>query len=301
MFGYRADGKKVKNLDPIQRLMPHIMVQRADAQNSTSYDCPCEPIDAFIKKHYDDGDKYNYMHILIAAIVRATALYPRINRFICHGRIYARNCIQVSFVVKKSLSSEVADTTIKLDFTGHESLPEIRDTINAAILKNQSLDTKNGTDKIARLFSLVPNFLIAFLVGTLKFLDMHGLLPKKVLDLLPFHCTAFITNLKSIKGPSIYHHIYNFGNTGMFFAMGKESLKPVVRNGEIVVGKMLPLRIVTDERFCDGFYFVNSLKLLRALLEDPDSMMEPLAELTKDTVVQHAFNKKKIAKQKKEA
>ena len=241
------------------------------------------------------------MHILIAAIVRATALYPRINRFICHGRIYARNCIQVSFVVKKSLSSEVADTTIKLDFTGHESLPEIRDTINAAILKNQSLDTKNGTDKIARLFSLVPNFLIAFLVGTLKFLDMHGLLPKKVLDLLPFHCTAFITNLKSIKGPSIYHHIYNFGNTGMFFAMGKESLKPVVRNGEIVVGKMLPLRIVTDERFCDGFYFVNSLKQLRALLEDPDSMMEPLAELTKDTVVQHAFNKKKIAKQKKEA
>ncbi|MBO4743298.1 MAG: 2-oxo acid dehydrogenase subunit E2 [Bacteroidales bacterium] len=301
MFGYRADGKKVKNLDPIQRLMPHIMVQRADAQNSTSYDCPCEPIDAFIKKHYDEGDKYNYMHILIAAIVRATALFPRINRFICHGRIYARNCIQISFVVKKSLSSEVADTTIKLDFTGHESLPKIRDIINAAILKNQTLDTKNGTDKIARLFSLVPNFLIAFLVGTLKFLDMHGLLPKKVLDLLPFHCTAFITNLKSIKGPSIYHHIYNFGNTGMFFAMGKESLQPVVRNGEIAIGKMMPLRIVTDERFCDGFYFVNSLKKLRSLLEDPDSMMEPLAELTKDTVVQHAFNKKKIAKQNKEA
>ena len=99
MFGFRADGKKVKNLDPIQRMMPHIMVSRADAQNSTSYDVPCEPIDAFIKQEAENGEKYNYMHILIASIVRGAALYPRINRFICNGRIYARNCIQISFLV----------------------------------------------------------------------------------------------------------------------------------------------------------------------------------------------------------
>jgi hypothetical protein len=86
----------------------------------------------------------------------------------------------------------------------------------------------------------------------------------------------------------------------MFFAMGKESQKPVVRKGEIVIGKMLPIRIVTDERFCDGFYFVNALKQLRALLADPDSMMEPLAELPQDTVVQHAFNRKKRLKDQAE-
>ena len=293
MFGYRSDGKKVKNLDPIQRLMPHIMPTRADAQNSTSYDVPCEPIDAFIKRELEKGEKYNYMHILIAAIVRGTALYPRINRFICNGRIYARNCIHISFLIKKVLSPDAADATIKLDFTGHESLPEIRDRIDEVIRKNQTMETKNDTDTMARIFSIVPNFMIGILVGLLKFADMHGLLPKSLLDLLPFHCTAFVTNLKSIKGPSIYHHVYNFGNTGMFFAIGKESKKPVVRNGEIVVGKLLPLRIVTDERFCDGFYFVNAFKQLMALLENPDLMMEPLAELPQDTMVQHAFSKKK--------
>ena len=293
MFGFRADGKKVRNLDPIQRMMPHIMTTRADAQNSTSYDVPCEPIDAFIKKEAEKGEKYNYMHILIAAIVRGSALYPRINRFICHGRIYARNCIQISFLVKKVLSPDAADATIKIDFTGHESLPEIRDKINEVIQKNMTLDTNNGTDKMARLFSLVPNFMIAFLVGSLKFLDMHGLLPKAVLDLLPFHCTAFVTNLKSIKGPSIYHHVYNFGNTGMFFAMGKESLKPVVRNGEIVPGKLMPLRIVTDERFCDGFYFVNAFRKLMDLLDNPEQMMERLEELPQDTIVRHGLSKKK--------
>ncbi|MBO4455660.1 MAG: 2-oxo acid dehydrogenase subunit E2 [Bacteroidales bacterium] len=292
MFGYRADGKKVKNLDPIQRLMPHIMPTRADAQNSTSYEVPCEPIDEFIKREYEKGEKYNYMHILIAAIVRGSALYPRINRFICNGRIYARNCIQISFLVKKALSPDAADATIKLDFTGHESLPEIRDRINEVIQKNVSVEAKNDTDVMARIFSIVPNFLIGFMVGMLKFADLHGLLPKAVLDLLPFHCTAFVTNLKSIKGPAIYHHVYNFGNTGMFFAMGKESLKPVVKKGEIVVGKLMPLRIVTDERFCDGFYFVNAFRKLQELLTNPDAMMERLEELPGDTVVHHAFSKK---------
>ena len=292
MFGYRADGKKVKNLDPIQRLMPHIMPTRADAQNSTSYDVPCEPIDAFIKREYEKGEKYNYMHILIAAVVRGCALYPRINRFICNGRIYARNCIQISFLIKRVLSPDAADATIKLDFTGHESLPEIRDRIDEVIKKNLVIDEKNDTDVMARIFSIVPNFMIGIMMGMLKFVDRHGLLPKSLLDLLPFHCTAFITNLKSIKGPAIYHHVYNFGNTGMFFAMGKESLKPVVKKGEIVVGKMMPLRIVTDERFCDGFYFVNALKKLQSLLANPDEMMERLEVLPEDTVVQTAFNKK---------
>lgn len=293
MFGYRPDGKKVKDLDPIQRIMPHIMVHRHDAQNLAGYDCPCEPMDAFIKEQYAAGEKYTYMHILIAAVVRSVALLPRLNRFICNGRIYARNCINISFVVKKGLSSDVADTTIKLALTGKESLPQIRDIIEEEIKKNNNLDSTNGTDKLARIITLTPNFLIRFLVNLLRFLDKHGLLPKAIIDVSPFHTTAFITNLKSIKGPSIFHHLYDFGNTGMFFAMGKESLQPVVRGGEVAVGKMMPLQMVTDERFCDGFYFVSAMKQLRMFLSKPELMMEPLDEVAKDTVVQHSFSKKK--------
>ena len=293
MFGYRPDGKKVKDLDPIQRIMPHIMVHRHDSQNLASYDCPCEGMDAFIKEEYAAGAKYNYMHILIASVVRSIALFPRLNRFICNGRIYARDCIQISFVVKKGLSSDVADTTIKLSFTGHESISEIRDMIDEAIQKNNTLDTTNGTDKLARIITLTPNILIRFLVNLIRWLDKHGLLPKAIINLSPFHTTAFITNLKSIKGPSIFHHLYDFGNTGMFFAMGKESLMPVVRGGELAVGKLMPLQMVTDERFCDGFYFVSAMKQLRLFLSKPGDLKERLEKVVKDTVVQHSFKHNK--------
>ena len=293
MFGLRPDGKKVRDIDPIQRIMPHIMTERHDSQNMTQYDCPCEPLDDFIRKEAEKGEKYNDMHIVIASIVRLIALFPRTNRFIMNGRIYNRNCIQISFVVKKGLSAEAPDTTVKLDFTGHESISQVRDMIDAEIKKNSHMDANNGTDKLARLITFTPNFLIRFLVGTIKFLDRHGMLPGSIIKVSPFHTSCFITNLKSIKGPSIFHHLYDFGNTGMFFSMGKEAMVPVVQGKEIVVGKRLPLWIVTDERFCDGFYFVSALKQLRILLADPSRMAEPLETLAEDTKVvdKHSFRK----------
>lgn len=295
MFGFRPDGTKVKDIDPIQRIMPHIMKHRHDSQNLSDYDCPCEPIDAFIRSEAGNGESYNYMHIVIASLVRIIALFPRLNRFIMNGRIYRKNSIQISFVVKKGLSSEAPDTTIKLDFTGKESLPEIRDKINEAIKQNNNMDANNGTDKLARIITYTPNIVIAMLVGLIKLLDKHGLLPGAIINLSPFHTSAFITNLKSIKGPSIYHHLYDFGTTGLFFAMGKESLVPVVEGGEIVVGNRLPLQIVTDERFCDGFYFVSALKALRGILGDPSKMKTPLKSLVEDVKVvdRHKIGSKK--------
>lgn len=293
MFGFRPDGKKVRDIDPIQRIMPHIMRHRHDSQNMTQYDCPCEPIDEFIKAEAEKGERYTYMHVLIASLVRLIALFPRTNRFIMNGRIYKRNSIQISFVVKKGLSAEAPDTTVKLDFTGHESILQVRDMIDEAIAKNSNMDANNGTDKLARLITFTPNIVIGALVGLIKLLDKHGLLPKAVINVSPFHTTCFVTNLKSIKGPSIYHHLYDFGNTGMFFSMGKESMVPVVKGKEIVIGKRLPLWIVTDERFCDGFYFVSALKQLRILLADPSRMAEPLENLTEDTKVidKHSYKK----------
>lgn len=291
MFGLRPDGKKVKDLDPIQRIMPHIMRPRHDSQNLTSYDCPCEPFDAFIKEEAALGNAYNYMHLVIASVVRTTALFPRINRFIMNGRIFQRNCIQVSFIVKKGLSAEAADATIKLTFTGLESLSEIRDKVNEAVFANNHMEANTNTDKFVRVLTFTPNWLIHFLVATIKYLDKHGMLPKAIINLSPFHTTAWVTNLKSIKGPSIYHHLYDFGNTGMFFAMGKEAMVPVVEGGQITVGKRMPLQIVTDERFCDGFYFVNAMKKLKELLGNPALMKEPLEAVAEDVKVidRHSF------------
>ena len=301
MFGFRPDGKKVKDIDPIQRIIPHIMPTRNDAQNMTEYDCPCEPLDAFIIEQSNQGTEYNYMHLIIAAMVRVFGRFPRLNRFIMNGRIYQHNEVQVSFVVKKNLSPDAPDALVKLSFTGMETLQEVQQKIDAAIEANNNIEANNGTDKIARLLTMTPNFLIKWSVGFIKFLDKHSALPNAIIKLSPFHTSLFVTNLKSIKGPAIYHHLYNFGTTGIFMAMGKESEVPVVDdNGQIVVGKRMPVQIVTDERFCDGFYFVSAMKYWERLLRHPAQMMVPPEALAEDVKVIFGRKAREMA-QKKQA
>ena len=292
MFGYRPDGRLLRGIDPIQRIIPHIMPQRHDSQNMTHYDCKCEPLDSFIKEQSQTGENITYMHVIIASLVRLIGMHPRLNRFVMNGRIFARNNIFISFVVKKRLSITVPDTTVKLEFSGHESIYDIRDKVNEAIAANATEKANNGTDKLARVLTHTPNFVLKFLVGTIKWLDKHGLLPMAIIKVSPFHTSAFVTNLKSIKGPSIFHHLYDFGNTGIFLSMGKEGLVPVENDKQYALAKIMPLDIVLDERFCDGFYYVRALNYLKQLLENPGMLKERQEELPEDQEVLDPYSRK---------
>ncbi len=275
MFGLRADGKRVKGIDPISKIVPHIMNHRYDAQNMCKYGFRCEPLDDFIKTQNEKGYKFTYMHILMAGLVRITAMYPWLKRFIMNGRIFERNSIGFSFVVKKEMKLDSPESLVKLEFNGNESIYDVKEQIDNAVKENAKSEANNGTERLARLLTVTPNFMIKLLVGMIKLLDKHGMLPKAILDLSPFHTTYFVTNLKSIKGPAIFHHAYEFGTTGMFFAMGKESMEPVVNQGQLEVAKMLPIGIVMDERFCDGFYLVKALDDMKKILEHPEMLVEP--------------------------
>ena len=50
MFGFRSDGKKVKNASLLFRIMPHIMKTREDSQVYFSQDVPIKYMDAYIDK-----------------------------------------------------------------------------------------------------------------------------------------------------------------------------------------------------------------------------------------------------------
>lgn len=283
MFGRRSDGKRIKTIDPYFKMVPHIMPKRFDAQIFFKNEVRCEPLDEFIKKHRELGTSFNYMDIVIASAVRLLALRPQLNRFIMNGRIYKRNNIQISFTIKKVLKDDAPDTTIKLTFTGHESIYEIKERIDEEIKKNVGLSSTNETDKLAKLLTRVPNCVLKMTMGLIRFLDRHGMIPKKVLDASPFHTSCFVTNLKSIKLNYVYHHIYEFGTTSIFIAMGKEKPMPVVdENNELAVGKVMTLGFVTDERICDGLYYGNSLRLLNRILKNPAVLLERLDEVKQD-------------------
>lgn len=285
MFGKRYDGRRVHNIDPFQRIIPYIMKTRTDSMNMFEDLIPCDSFDAYIREKNAEGIKISYMHILIAAIVRLIALRPQLNRFVMNHKIYTRPKIWVSFVVHQTLRDGSTGTTIKLCFEGTETIFEICDKINDAIQKETTQKTEsNATDKLAGLIMSIPSPLISFVVNILMFMDRHNLLPKAVLEASPFHTSFFLTNLKSLGINHVYHHVYEFGTTGLFIAMGKEKNLLAMKGDEIAGQKNMGFSLVCDERFCDGLYFAISLRQLKKFLANPACLEEPLDKKVEDVL-----------------
>ena len=283
MFGKRYDGRVIKNLPPIQKIMPYIMKTRTDSMNMFEESFPCDGMDAFIKAKRAEGWRLNYLHLTIASIVRTMALRPRLNRFVMNGRIYARPKIWVSFVVHQNLRSDDDGTTIKLCFEGTEDIYEIARKVEEAVIKETTKRTEaNATDKLAKLVTSVPGPLIKLIVNTLMWMDRHNIMPKAVIEASPFHTTLFVTNLRSLGINHVFHHVYEFGTTGLFLAMGKERREPEVQGSSVGIGKKMHFGLVCDERFCDGLYFARSLKLFKKILAEPEQLEKPLPEKPQD-------------------
>ena len=281
MFGHRSDGRKLKSISPIFRIVPYIMIDRNDSQVFFKEDIVLKNMDEYINKKAQEGIKMSYMNIIYAAMVRIIAERPSLNRFVVNGRIFARDKIYVSLVIKKGLSDDAEETPIKLPFNGNENIFEIKEILDKAIALNKEVTTQNKTDKLVNLLNLVPSFLIKAVIKFLMFLDKHGCLPRKVIDASPFHTSVFLTNVGSLGIDSIYHHIYNFGTTSMFFAMGKKKKSYVYDDDEIKQEKCITIAFVGDERICDGYYFASSFKQLSRYLRNPE-LLEQHPEVKQD-------------------
>lgn len=283
MFGKRPDGRRIRNVDPMQLITGFLMKKRYDSMTMYEDSFNCEVWDKYIKEKEKQGIKMGYMHIFIAGIVRMLALRPRLNRFVMNGKIYARPKIWVSFTIHPQLSIDCPDTTIKLCFEGTESILEIAEKINEAIRKETVLrKEENGADKMARVFTAMPSFILNFVVTVLMWMDRHNILPKSIIEFSPFHTSFYITNLKSLGINHVFHHTCEFGTNGLFFAMGKEKVVPVVEKGEVVTQKRMNFSLVSDERFCDGLYYALALRELRKIMSNPEVLEKRLEKKVED-------------------
>lgn len=269
----RYEAFEITDVDDMFSVMMNIMPHRYDATNYCMEEIDCEPMDNYIAKKREEGISYNYMHIVVASIIRTMAIKKGLNRFIMNARMYERYKITMCMTIKLSLKESAPELITKVDFNGNETLAQVCQKIKADIEKQLAEAENSATSEATKSISSLPMFISKALVNYLKFSDKRNFMPKVFHDVSPFHNSFFFTNLKSIKTDSIFHHCYDFGTTSFFFAMGKEKWMPVVdENKQIVARKILPLGISTDERICDGLYHGTAFKMLRHYILHPEEL-----------------------------
>lgn len=282
-IGDRPDGYRLRKVDPFFRLIPHIMPTRNDAEVFFEERVYIERTQELIRKLRKEGYRVGFLHIVLAAVVRTISQKPKMNRFVVGKRTYARKEISFSLAVKKEMTEKAEETTVKIKFNPTDTLYDVIEKVNNMIGANKGEDKSNETDKFAKLFHLLPNFIVAGLVGFIKFLDNHNMLPKFIIELSPFHSTMFITDLGSLGIRPVYHHIYNFGTNSVFAAFGVRSKEQII-DSDLTVNnkKAMDMRFVIDERIVDGFYFASAVKQAMRLIGSPESLLVPPKEVLVD-------------------
>jgi len=264
----RPDGTRVKGLTPVMQALPHIMPKRFDAQNWANDYVDENIIKAYIRQKRREGRVVTHMSLLIDAYYKAALENPRMNYFIMNRKIYKRNHFCVSFVVLKTRADGTPDeTVVKIFLDPTDDVFTISERIREIVDRNLRAEHNNNTDRFVNWAFATPG-LARLVFGLAYRLDQVGLLPRKIIDLSPFHTSMFITNLASINTRFIFHHCYEFGTTSVFVCMGKPVPDPMAPAGSRK--KQLPLGVVMDERIATGIEYSRFFAAFERYLKHPE-------------------------------
>ena len=283
-IGDRAEGRKLRTLNPMSRIESYIMPKRSDAQNFFTEKLDISEAEKMCREQIRNGNKnFSLMHIIIAAYIRTVSQRPAINRFISGQTVYARNTIEVVMTIKKKMTLDSEDTVIKVQFDPRDTIYDVYDKFNKEVEANKGDTEGNDTESFAKVLNYVPRGVLRFLVWVIKGLDYYGLLPRAIINLSPFHGSLAITSMGSLGIRPIYHHIYDFGNLPVFVAYGAKQHGVKMNNEEEVVKyRYIELKVTTDERICDGYYYASAFKMMKKIFENPSVLENPPETIVED-------------------
>lgn len=280
-FGDRKEGRRLRTLDGLHVAMPFIMKDRSDACNTFADEVEISKADILVREQIMAGNEgFSMLHIILAAYVRTVSQHPYLNRFISGQRIYARNEIVVNMTVKKEMNIRAPETCIRVVFEPTDTIFDVYNKFNAELVK---IANDTGTDNVAGFFRKFPRLPFRFAVKAIGWLDYWGLLPQALMNALPFWGSMIITSMGSLGIKPIYHHLYNFGNLPVFVSYGtKRKVVSTDKNGNITQKKVIDLKVVTDERICDGFEYATAFKAWKKYIENPEVLKNPPEQVFED-------------------
>ena len=285
-WGDRPDGRKVRTLAPMAQITAYFQWERNICSNLFEESFEITNIDRYIRQKRREGlTDFGITHVLLAAYVRGVAKYPQLNRFIAGQKVFSRGeDIQYCMVIKKKMTVDSPDTSIKVHLTPYDTAADVYHKLNAAIESVKATEELDSSlDSLIMALNLIPSVVLKFVVWFLKLLDYFGMLPNWLMELSPFHGSLFFTSMGSLGIPPIYHHLYDFGTIPCFGAFGmKRKALEVQEDGSVVQRKYVDVKFVLDERICDGYYYATFFKHYKRLLAHPEVLDNPPEVVVED-------------------
>lgn len=271
----RYDRIYLKDLDGMHISLPVMLPRRCDNEAVAIETIDVGPITDYInKKNAENPDfKYTWFHVISAAFAKVLILRPKMNRFISGYRIYQHRDVSLAFIVKKQFEDNAEEAVAKVTVRPGEGSPvnQIHDYVEKFVKMVRKDKKENMAGDSLNILKKLPVFLIRFFFWFINRLEAHGLYPRSLAEADPYFSSIFISNLGSIGMNADYHHLTERGTMSFFVVIGTIKKRPVFNpDGTYEMRDTLKLSFTIDERIADGYYFGNSIKMLRHLLQHPE-------------------------------
>ncbi len=280
-WGDRRDGRRVK-APGLQTIMCYLWPKRTDCEVYLNDKIDATELLKYLEKKNAEHPEYKttILHCAVTAMARMVRERPLMNRFIQGYRMYERNEISISFVVKRRFADGADESLMFLVPKDEDSLDDISKKIVGDVRETRKSEHSTGgidetLDKLAKL----PRPILALIIRTIRILDFWGKVPKSLTDGDPNYSTILCSNLGSIKTPAVYHHLNNYGTTGIMITIGTLHKEEVIMpDGTKEIRDIVDFGATLDERIADGFYFAKSMKLIKHVFAHPELLDKPLGE-----------------------
>ena len=275
----RYDGNLIRNLPSFRIINPFVMRGRNESAIYFSQSIEIENARSYLKRinsHRESAERFTLFHILLAAAVRTIALRPQLNRFISGQRIYQRNRLQISFMVKKEMTDEGLETNAKISFSPRDTLEDIRRKTSTEITGARD-EAGNVSDHEVDFFARLPRFAVNVVVKLFRLLDYYGIAPKGMIAIDPLYTSLYVANIGSLGLDAAYHHLYEWGNASLFMVIGRMHRGLVLDEENTPASRLLlDLKFTLDDRISEGIYAAKALKLFKEFVQNPALLEEGL-------------------------
>ena len=280
-FGDRPDGHLVK-APGLQTVMGYLLPKRTDCEVYLNDKVDATNLLKYLEEKNAEHPEYKttIFHCALTSIARIIKERPLLNRFIQGYRMYEREEISLSFVVKRRFADGAEEALMVLIPKDEDNLDSISKKIVGDVDETRKSEhATGGVDELLDIFASFPRIVNIILIRLIRILDFWGINPEFITAGDPNYTTVLASNLGSIQCPSVYHHLNNYGTNSIMITIGtlhKEEI--LMDDGHKEIRDVIDFGATLDERIADGFYFARSLRLLKFMFEHPEMLDQPLGE-----------------------
>jgi hypothetical protein len=269
----RPDGDLVRDVPDLRRIMPYVMKRRVEATVYMEQRLDVGQAERFVRAFNEahPETRATLFHVLLWASRQGLAEFPSLNRFVAGGRLYQRRGIWISYSAKQRMQKGAPLIVLKRAFDPVEPFPAMVAAMQGQLHTAKFSGSGNNVDAELHLILKLPGFLRRTLFACYPLLEANGLFPRSFVDNDPLYASLFLTDLGSLGLDAVYHHLYEYGNVGVFGVLGRARAEQIADpdTGRLVRTRVATLRWSFDERIEDGLYAGYGIKHVKKLMEDP--------------------------------